>query len=180
MASPPEDDDFRRAVADAQPLRHKKLASEKKRVQPVPRQRLADERAALTESLGPASLDDALDSGEELTYLREGYPRDTLRKLRRGHWVLQAELDLHGMNRHEAKDAVAEFLGHSVKRNRRCIRIVHGKGLGSARREPVLKGLLRKWLQQRDEVLAFSQAPAAQGGSGAVLVLLRSGRRAGN
>jgi len=180
MASPPEDEEFRRAVADAQPLRQRKLASQKRRVSPVPRQRLADERAALAESLGPASLDDALDSGEELAFLREGYPRDTLRKLRRGHWVVQGELDLHGMNRAQAAVHTGRFLGESKKRDLRCVRIVHGKGLGSPRREPVLKGLLRKWLLQRAEVLAFCQAPAAQGGGGAVLVLLRGAPRAGS
>ena len=173
MASRDDDDEFRRAVADAQPLKHKKLAPHKKQPSPLARQRQLDERAALAESLGPVSLDDALDSGEELTYLRDGYPRDTLRKLRRGHWVVQGELDLHGMNRHQALLHTSRFIRESRKRDRRCIRIVHGKGLGSARREPVLKGLLRKWLL-REEVLAFSQAPAAQGGSGAVLVLLKT------
>jgi DNA-nicking Smr family endonuclease len=172
MASPPEDDDFRRAVADAQPLRQKKLAPRKPGPAPVARQRQLDEDAALAQSLGPASLDDALDSGEELTFLRSGYPRDTLRKLRRGHWVVEAQLDLHGMNRQQALLHTSKFLNDSRKRGARCIRIVHGKGLGSQGREPVLKGLLRKWLLQRAEVLAFSQAPAAQGGSGAVMVLL--------
>ena len=163
-----EDSDFRRAVADAKPLRQKKVALHRRKAAPIPRQRLADERAALAESLGPASLDDALDSGTELSYLRDGYPRDTLRKLRRGHWVVEAELDLHGMNRYEARQAVSEFLHRKL----RCVRIIHGKGLGSRQREPVLKGLLRRWLVRAD-VLAFSQAPANQGGSGAVLVLLK-------
>ena len=174
MASRDEADEFRRAVADAKPLKQKRRAVvSREAAQPVPRQRILDERAALAESLGAASLDDALDSGEELTYLRAGYPRDTLRKLRRGHWVVQAELDLHGMNRQQALLHTGKFLGECRKRGIRCVRIVHGKGLGSARREPVLKGLLRKWLL-REEVLAFSQAPAAQGGSGAVLVLLKA------
>jgi DNA-nicking Smr family endonuclease len=177
MASRDEADEFRRAVADAQPLKQKKRVGGREPPRPVPGQRILDERAALAESLGPVSLDDALDSGEELTYLRNGYPRDTLRRLRRGRWVVQAELDLHGMNRHQAHDAVNEFLREAWRQQRRCVRIVHGKGLGSARREPVLKGLLRKWLL-REGVVAFSQAPAAQGGSGAVLVLLGSGRRA--
>jgi DNA-nicking Smr family endonuclease len=127
----------------------------------------------LEESLGPVSLDDALDSGNELSYLAEGLRRDVLRKLRRGHWVVEDELDLHGMNRHVAAVTVSQFLNGCKKRRVRCVRIVHGKGRGSHNREPVLKGLLRKWLL-REEVLAFSQAPAAQGGSGAVLVLLKS------
>jgi DNA-nicking Smr family endonuclease len=173
MASPPEDDDFRRAVADAKPLVHRRKVLRGKRPAPIARQRLRDEHAALAESLGPVTLDDALDSGDELAYLREGLGRDMLRKLRRGHWVVEDELDLHGMNRHTAAISLTEFLRHCRHRHLGCVRIVHGKGRGSHHREPVLKGLLRKWLVRQD-VLAFSQAPAAQGGSGAVLVLLKS------
>ncbi|HWI36121.1 MAG TPA: Smr/MutS family protein [Burkholderiales bacterium] len=174
MGSAPEkDDDFRRAVADAQPLDARRKVVHQRRPAPVPAQRLRDERAVLDESLGPVSLDDALDSGTELTFLADGQRRDVLRKLRRGHWVVEDELDLHGMNRQVAALAVSQFLKGRKKRHVRCVRIVHGKGRGSHNREPVLKGLLRKWLL-REEVLAFSQAPAAQGGSGAVLVLLKA------
>jgi DNA-nicking Smr family endonuclease len=172
-SSPEEDDDFRRAVADAQPLESRRKVLHVRRPAPVPKQRLRDERAVLDESLGPVSIDDALDSGTELAYLADGLQRDVLRKLRRGFWVVEDELDLHGMNRHVAAVSVAEFLKDAKKRRLGCVRIVHGKGRGSHNREPVLKGLLRKWLL-REEVLAFSQAPAAQGGSGAVLVLLKS------
>jgi DNA-nicking Smr family endonuclease len=172
-SSPEEDEEFRRAVADAQPLAAPRKIIHQRRAAPVPRQRIRDERAVLEESLGPVSLDDALDSGNELSYLAEGLRRDVLRKLRRGHWVVEDELDLHGMNRHVAAVTVSQFLNGCKKRRVRCVRIVHGKGRGSHNREPVLKGLLRKWLL-REEVLAFSQAPAAQGGSGAVLVLLKS------
>lgn len=171
-SSPEEDEDFRRAVADAQPLEARRKVVHHRRPAPVPRQRMQDERAVLDESLGPVSIDDALDSGTELTYLADGLRRDVLRKLRRGHWVVEDALDLHGMNRHVAAVSVSDFLKASRKRRLRCVRIVHGKGLGSRNREPVLKGLLRKWLM-REEVLAFSQAPAAQGGAGAVLVLLK-------
>jgi DNA-nicking Smr family endonuclease len=166
-------EEFRRAVADAQPLARPRKVIQRRRPAPVARQRLRDERAALAESLGPVTLDDALDSGDELAYLREGLGRDLLRKLRRGHWVVEDELDLHGMNRHAAAISVTEFLRHCRHRRLGCVRIVHGKGRGSHQREPVLKGLLRKWLVRQD-VLAFSQAPAAQGGSGAVLVLLKN------
>jgi len=175
MGSAPEEDDdeFRRAVAGAQPLAAPRKVVHARRPAPVPAQRIRDERAVLGESLGPVSLDDALDSGTELTYLADGLRRDVLRKLRRGHWVVEDELDLHGMNRHMAAVSVSQFLNGCTKRRLRCVRIVHGKGHGSHNREPVLKGLLRKWLL-REAVLAFSQAPAAQGGSGAVLVLLKS------
>jgi DNA-nicking Smr family endonuclease len=172
-SSPEKDDEFRRAVADAHPLEAPRRVVHARRPAPVPRQRLRDERAVLDESLGPVSVDDALDSGTELTYLADGLRREVLRKLRRGHWVVEDELDLHGMNRQMAALSVSEFLVKCRKRHVRCVRIVHGKGRGSHNREPVLKGLLRKWLL-REAVLAFSQAPAAQGGSGAVLVLLKS------
>ena len=178
MALPPDDAEFRRAVAGVAPL------AEPRRVElrpdpppPLPRQSERDERAALAESLaGPVSLDDAIDSGEELSFLREGLSRQVLRKLRRGHWVVEDSLDLHGMNRIEAALSVTGFLRRCMARRIRCVRIVHGKGLGSPHREPVLKGKLRKWLSLRDEVLAYCQAPAAQGGAGAVLVLLRNAR----
>ena len=97
-----------------------------------------------------------------------------LRRLRRGHWVVQAGLDLHGLNRHQAALHVAEFLHSAVHRGLRCVRIVHGKGYGSKNREPVLKGKLRHWLAMRDEVLAYCQAPDHDGGSGALLVLLKA------
>jgi DNA-nicking Smr family endonuclease len=97
-----------------------------------------------------------------------------LRKLRRGHWVVQDALDLHGLNREEARLSLAQFLGACLKRGLRCVRIVHGKGLRSPGKEPVLKGKVQLWLARREEVLAFCEAPANQGGSGAMLVLLRS------
>jgi DNA-nicking Smr family endonuclease len=178
MIKPPRDADFRDAVADVEPLaqdgRHDRGRPPPP---PVPLHTKLDERAALVESLhGPVSVDDALDSGEELAYLREGHSRQVLRRLRRGHWVVQDSLDLHGMNRVTAADAAAQFLRASAARGLRCVRIVHGKGRGSKNREPVLKAKLRQWLPRREEVLGFCQAPAAHGGGGAVLVLLRAKR----
>lgn len=171
-----EDDAFLEALDGVQPLRGPKRADLRRPAPPpVPAQRRRDERAALAESLqGPLSIDDALDTGEELSHLRDGLSRDVLRKLRRGHWVVQAELDLHGQTRVQAAGSVALFLRDCAAAGRRCLRIVHGKGLGSRNRQPVLKNLVRKWLQQRDEVLAYCQAPAADGGSGALLVLLKA------
>ena len=178
MTKSPRDADFRDAVADVEPLaRPERHAPAVPPPPPVPLQSRRDEQAALAESLlGPVSVDDALDSGEELVYLREGLSRQVLRRLRRGHWVVQDSIDLHGMNRVSAAEAVAEFLRSSAARSLRCVRIVHGKGRGSLNREPVLKAMLRKWLPRRDEVLGFCQAPAAHGGGGALLVLLRSKR----
>jgi DNA-nicking Smr family endonuclease len=178
MRSPPEDEEFRRATRDVAPLRaRRRVKLARAPAAPVPEQTRRDERAALEESLsGARSIDDAIESGDELVFLREGLSRQLLRKLRRGHWVVQENLDLHGMNRVQAAASVAEFLRHCRARRLRCVRIVHGKGLGSRNREPVLKGKLRKWLLVRDEVLGFCQAPAADGGAGAVLVLLKEKR----
>jgi DNA-nicking Smr family endonuclease len=169
-------DALRRALAGVKPLaRSRRIALARPAPAPVPAQTRRDERAALAESLhGPLSADDALDSGVELSYLREGVSRQVLRRLRRGHWVVQDGLDLHGMNRVEAAAQVAQFVRAAAARGLRCVRIVHGKGLGSRHREPVLKGKLRAWLMPRDEVLAFCQAPAAEGGGGALLVLLKA------
>lgn len=173
------DDDFAKAVADVRPLKAQRRTTQARTpAAPIPRQRDLDERAALLESIArPVTPDEALESGEELVYLREGVPRQSLRRLRQGHWVVQANLDLHGMNRLEAADQVALFLREALRRGLRCVRIVHGKGLGSINREPVLKNKLRGWLANRDAVLAYSQAPLHEGGSGAVLVLLNTKRR---
>ena len=178
MRLPPEDEEFRRALAGVEPLPEpRRRVLRTARPAPVPHQTRSDERAALAESLTAAiSPDDALESGEELVFLRDGISRQVLRKLRRGHWVVQDALDLHGFNRDEAAVGVADFLNRCAKRHLRCVRIIHGKGHGSRNREPVLKRRLYRWLVVRDDVLAFCQAPAAQGGGGAVLVLLTSGR----
>jgi len=167
---------LRRALAGVKPLeRPRRQAQRASAPPPVPAQTRRDERAVLAESVsGPLSVDEALETGIELSYLREGVSRQVLRRLRRGHWVVQDDLDLHGMNRVEAAEQVALFVRAAAARGLRCVRIVHGKGLGSKNREPVLKGKLRAWLTPRDEVLAYCQAPAAWGGSGALLVLLKA------
>jgi DNA-nicking Smr family endonuclease len=165
-------DEFRRAVADVKPLKRPKRAHLKGPAPaPVPHQHRRDEAAALAESLsGPLTADEALETGEALSYLREGMARETLRKLRRGHWAIQDGVDLHGLTRDQAAAIVADFLEHCLARGLRCVRIVHGKGLG------ILKAKLGKWLPQRQEVLAYCQAPANDGGSGALLVLLKAKR----
>ena len=175
---PTEDDIalFRAAVRDTTPIRHTARVVPASGVPPpVPVQSLLDGHAAIAESLdGAASEEQLVDTGQEPSYLRPGLGRDVLRKLRRGHWVVQDVVDLHGLNREEARLSLAEFLGGCLKRGVRCVRVVHGKGLRSPGKEPVLKGKVQIWLAWRDEVLAFCEAPANQGGSGALLVLLRS------
>ena len=142
---------------------------------PVARHRMADELAALQESLSDEfNVDSLLDTDEALSYARNGIGHDVVRKLRRGHWVIQDQLDLHGLRRDQARESLAEFLRQACKRGMRCVRIIHGKGLGSVNKEPVLKNKVRSWLVQKEEVLAFCQARAADGGAGALVVLLKA------
>ena len=136
---------------------------------------IRDEQQALRDSLSDDFIPaHELETGEELLYLRDGHAPDILSKLRRGHWVIQAAIDLHGLISDEARAYVAMFLNDCKKRGIRCVRIVHGKGLGSHNREPVLKHKLRSWLMQRDEVIAYAEARKMDGGSGAVIVLLKA------
>ena len=166
---------FQTAVKNARPLNIDVPFTEKTYPKPIAKQFIRDEKQALRDSLSddfyPAH---ELESGEELLYLRTGQSPDVLSKLRRGFWVVQSQIDLHGLISDEAREYVAEFLGSCKKRNIRCVRIVHGKGLGSRNREPVLKHKLRNWLMQKDEVIAYAQAKPEDGGSGAVIVLLKS------
>ena len=138
---------------------------------PIPTKRREDERAVL-EELARATLDDDAEVEGDASYLRPGLPREILRKLRRTHWVIQEDLDLHGLTADEAAAATAAFLAECKRLGLRCVRIVHGKGLRSARREPVLKRRVRKLLTRRDEVIAFVEPRSAQGGGGAVVVLI--------
>jgi DNA-nicking Smr family endonuclease len=148
---------------------------------PVAAQRLADEQDALLASKygdvpAPHSWDVGQEPEGEQTFVRPGIGSDVLTKLRRGHWSLQGEVDLHGMTVPEAHDVLTDFLLGARGRGARCVRVVHGKGLTSPNKEPVLKGRVRKWLAHWDDVLAYCEAPRHAGGGGAVLILLRGNR----
>lgn len=170
-----EADLFRRSIGNVKQLPPAdKAAASPALPLPIAHQRLADEQAALKESLSDEfTVETLLDSDEALSYARQGIGPDILRKLRRGHWVIQSQLDLHGLRTDEAREALGEFLRETGKRGLRCVRIIHGKGLGSVNKQPVLKNKVRNWLVQKDEVLAFCQARAADGGAGALVVLLK-------
>lgn len=176
---PDEDDNdpslFHEAVKGARPVTTTRISHAPKKPKPIPRQLIRDEKQALVDSLSDHYIPaHELESGEELLYLREGQSPMVLSKLRRGHWVVQAHIDLHGLISDEARMVVSEFIADCKKRGLRCVRIVHGKGLGSRNKEPVLKHKLRNWLMQKDEVIAYAQARANDGGSGAVIVLLKA------
>jgi DNA-nicking Smr family endonuclease len=168
---------FRQAMQDVRPLPPPNRAeSGLPRPKPLPRQRQQDETAALHETLhGAFSLEDRLDrAAEEGAFMRSGLPRRTLVDLRRGRWVIQAEIDLHGHTREEAHVALGRFIASCLARGLRCVRIIHGKGLSSPGGLSVLKTLSRQWLARREEILAFCAAKPHDGGEGVLLVLLRS------
>jgi len=171
------DDDieaFRRAVADAKRLNADKRVPEHK-VKPRPKARFAraDEEAVLLES-----LEDDIDTiehghGGALRFHRQHVGRRTMRKLTRGGYSVQAEIDLHGMTLSEAKPRLRDFIQYSASREHLCVRVVHGKGLGSGERGPVLKSAVNAWLRRWDNVLAFVSTRQVDGGTGAIYVLLQ-------
>jgi DNA-nicking Smr family endonuclease len=167
---------FRRSIGDVTPLPSANKANINTPMPlPIPRQRIADEKAALAESLSDEfTVDTLLESDAALSFARDGIGPDVVRKLRRGNWTIQSQLDLHGMRTDEAREALAEFLRDAVKCGWRCVRVIHGKGLGSVNKNPVLKNKVRNWLVQKNEVIAFCQAKASDGGAGALVVLLRA------
>lgn len=165
---------FARAVGPVHPLRHHGLAElDLPRPPPHPRMRELDEAAALAESLSDeVNLESLLLTDDGLSFRRPGIGPDVVTKLRRGHWALQGQVDLHGYTRDEARILLADYIHECHRRGMRCLRVVHGKGLGSPGRQPVLKAKVQRWLAQRAEVIAFAQASGPQGGAGALVVLL--------
>ncbi len=171
---------FVRAAGVVQPLQETGRASLRALPPlPVPRQHLRDERAALLESLSDAfDVGTLLDIDDQLSFRRPGIGTDVTRKLRQGHWSIQRQLDLHGLRSDDARQALSSFVRDACQAGIRCIRVVHGKGLGSVGKAPVLKNKVHSWLVQKDEVLAFVQAKPADGGAGALVVLLKPQLRA--
>lgn len=169
-----DDRTFREAMRDVRRLRHtdKQAPTAPK---PPARARFtrADQREVLKESLLPPADEAALATGDELSFRRPHIPEAVLTKLRRGHYVVDAEIDLHGMTGAEAKAAMREFLTEAVHRRMSCVRIIHGKGRRSGPGGPVLKNVVNQWLQRIDAIQAFGSARQVDGGSGAVYVLLR-------
>ena len=175
-SSPPDDAELFRAemrgVRPAPPVN--RIEPARPRPSPVPTQRLRDERAVLEELARLGLEGDDTEIEDDSLYLRPGLPREILRKLKRTQWVIQDQLDLHGLASEAAAIETAAFLADCRRRGVRCVRIIHGKGLGSRGREPVLKRRIRKLLMRRDEVLAFVEPHAIHGGGGAVVVLLEA------
>lgn len=164
---------FRDATRDVQPLRVKHAAPAKPKPAPIARFARADRAAVLRESL-TAPIDPALvETGDEISFRRPGIPDTLLRKLRRGHFAVDAEIDLHGLTSPQARSALREFIARELTHGARCVRVIHGKGLGSGPRGPVLKNVVNVCLRRMEPVVAFGSARQHDGGSGAVYVLLR-------
>ena len=173
------DDDpdlFRRSMAGAKPLRTEERVPEPRK-KPPPKARFsrADEEKALEESLDVDIDTMEAANAESMRFHRPHVGKRTMRRLSRGKYAVQAEIDLHGMTVAEARPRLADFIDYSVKQGLTCVRIVHGKGLGSGERGPVLKSAVNRWLRKWDAVLAFVSARQVDGGTGAVYVLLDKG-----
>ncbi|MEO5698108.1 MAG: Smr/MutS family protein [Burkholderiaceae bacterium] len=141
-------------------------------VTPVARQRERDEAAVMHEAISDEfDVESLLETDDALSFRRPGIGPEVVRKLRRGVWTIQAQLDLHGARRDEAREMLNRFVFESKRSGMRCVRVIHGKGNGSPGREPVLKGKVMSWLVQKKDVIAFTQARGCDGGAGAVLVL---------
>jgi DNA-nicking Smr family endonuclease len=166
---------FARSVGPVTALRAPaRAAVERPQPSPLPRQRERDEAAVLREAISDEfDVETLLETDDALSFRRRHIGPEVVRKLRRGVWVIQAQLDLHGLRRDEAREQLAAFLRDADRRGLRCVRVIHGKGNGSPGRESVLKAKVKSWLVQKNEVIAFTQARAADGGHGALLVLLR-------
>ena len=167
---------FARSVGAVTPLPKKTSSTPPTRPKPLPepRQRTLDEASVLVEALSDDfDVESLLDTDAALSFRRRGVGPEVTRKLRRGVWAIQAQLDLHGLRRDEARTRLSEFFREAAHQGLRCVRVIHGKGNGSPGREPVLKGKVRNWLVQKNEVMAFTQARASEGGQGALLVLLK-------
>lgn len=169
---------FARAIgADTgatRPLRHKPVVVlAPSPPEPIARQHLADEAQALREALSDEfDVSTLLDADDQMSFRRSGVSTEVTRKLRSGHWSLQGQIDLHGLRSDEAREALSQFIRQSWRNGLRCVRVVHGKGLGSPGKQPVLKLKAQRWLIQKKEVMAFVQARPSDGGAGALVVLL--------
>ena len=165
---------FTRAVGKVAPIANQeRVWSPPQRPTPRPLQQDLDDEAVMHESMSDEfDISTLLDADDQLSFRRPGIGTDVTRKLRKGEWSIQGQIDLHGLRSDEARNAMGQFIRNAKRMGWRCVRVVHGKGLGSPGKEPVLKSKVQRWLVQKKEVLAFVQAKPSDGGGGALVVLL--------
>ena len=168
-----ERDLFALTVGAITRLREVAVAPHRPKPPATARQRERDEAAVMLEAISDEfDVESLLDTDDSLSFRRPDIGPEVVRKLRRGVWAIQAQLDLHGLRRDEARERLNRFIHDARRGGLRCVRVIHGKGNGSPGREPVLKGKVKSWLVQKKDVIAFTQARASDGGTGALLVLL--------
>ncbi len=180
MAKKPNSDDdnkdselFRHLMDEVRPLTQDKISPYRQKMPARPIKHPADETPSHKDMMSDPLAMDKIETTDKLLFNRPGVQANTLRKLRRGQLTIEAELDLHRMTSDEARQTIIQFLPQMVQLGKRCVRIIHGKGYGSLNKTPVLKNKLNHWLRQRDEVLAFCSARPADGGTGAIYLLLK-------
>ncbi|MHB8741953.1 MAG: Smr/MutS family protein [Sulfuricaulis sp.] len=177
MSTDHQDDDeqglFRKSVGKIRPVKQDKIHPHRQPRKPIPVQTLRDQREVMNSLLSDEYEPVDIETGEELLYARPGLQHSVIRKLRRGQYTIEAELDLHGATVLQAREAVNVFLNKVQEQDKRVVRIIHGKGKSSEGKLPVLKGKVNSWLRQKGEVLAFCSARPNDGGTGAVYVLLK-------
>ena len=165
---------FVRAIGKVAPLPvHNKANLPRTPREPVATQLQKDEAKVIQDSLSDEfDVSTLLDTDDALSFRRPSVGTEVTRKLRKGEWAIQREIDLHGLRSNEARFALTTFIREAHKHGIRCVRVVHGKGLGSPGKTPVLKSKVHSWLVQKNQVMAFVQAKPAEGGAGALVVLL--------
>ncbi len=171
-----DDDDtdlFRNAVKGTRRLRTNTVKPYRNRIKPIPVQSLKDEKLVIEETLEPTPYELNVEQGDDLVYSRPGVQQSVMKKLKRGQFSIEAELDLHRLTSDQAHAALMDFIVRCQRQHIRCVRVIHGKGLSSKNQIPVLKSKVNKWLRQWDNVLAFCSARVCDGGNGALYILLK-------
>lgn len=163
---------FRASVGEVRKIEHNSadLRSPQK-PKPVPRFQPPEQVDPLQNSVDQAL--ETLFQEDKVAFIAPGLQKNVLKKLRKGYYGIDAEIDLHGLGSRDAQQQLLRFLHVCVEDGCRCVRIVHGKGYNSPDNQPVLKNDLNLWLRQHQQVLAFCSTPPRAGGTGALYVLLR-------
>jgi DNA-nicking Smr family endonuclease len=165
-------DSFASMVSSTKILKSDRVAPYRKKIEPIARQRIADDQRVMEELLSSDDEETSFHSGDELKYIRDGYPPRLLKRLRRGDYSIQDELDLHGLFANEAKEHVHGFINECARSNITAVRIIHGKGIHSRGKKPVLKNLIIGWLKKNQFIIAACSTPGNDGSTGAIYVLI--------
>lgn len=165
--------DFARLLGGVKTITSDRVVHNQPKPRPIPKQAKLDEQRVMDELFISSVEHEEMQAGDVLSYAQDGLQVKAFKKLKRGQYRIEAECDLHGMTRIEAQQHLNEFISEARQLGIRCVRIIHGKGYGSSNQGPVIKPLVNTWLRKRKEILAFCSARPADGGTGAVYVLIK-------